>query len=231
MEKATAFYISTERTNYIVSSYIIGSEGEMEKATAFYISTERTNYIVSSYIIGSEGEMEKATAFYISTERTNYIVSSYIILIMGRKDFVILGLFAAVLTMMFFLKATIFNSAEPTKEITIGEEIIKVAIADTPILRSRGLSGVSGLNKNEGMLFIFDYPDYYGFWMKDMKFPLDIIWLDETGRIVHIAESATPLSYPNVFTPTDKARYVLEVNSGFSREHNLKAGDTALIKP
>ncbi len=58
---------------------IIGSEGEVEKANAFYISTERTNFIVPSYIIGSEGEVEKANAFYISTERTNFIVFSYII--------------------------------------------------------------------------------------------------------------------------------------------------------
>ena len=103
MEKATAFYISTERTNYIVSSYIIGSEGEMEKATAFYISTERTNYIVSSYIIGSEGRNGKSYRFlhFNRTRLTNILYQLYNTNY-GQKDFVILGLFAAVLTMMFF---------------------------------------------------------------------------------------------------------------------------------
>lgn len=149
---------------------------------------------------------------------------------MRRKDFIILGFFIAVLAVVFFLKATIFNSVEPSKEITIGGEIIKVAIANTPILRSRGLSGVPSLGKYEGMLFVFDHPDIYGFWMKDMKFSLDIIWLDETGRIIYVAESATPASYPDVFTPREKALYVLEVNSGFSKENNLKAGDMASIK-
>ncbi len=90
----------------------------------------------------------------------------------------------------------------------------------------RGLQGKQGLGPNKGMLFIFDHDDRYRFWMKDMKFPIDIIWLDRQDRIVAIGENVPPCAADPcpVYVPPVNARYVLEVSAGFSRTHGLKPG-------
>ena len=75
------------------------------------------------------------------------------------------------------------------------------------------------------MLFIFNSADNYGFWMKDMIFPIDIIWIGENKKIVYIEKNVLPESYPKNFSPNVKAMYVLEVLSGFSEKHNIKIGD------
>ena len=84
----------------------------------------------------------------------------------------------------------------------------------TPEERAQGLSGRSGLADNEGMLFIFDYDARHGFWMKDMLFALDIIWLDADMNVVHAETDVSPDTYPRSFVPTVPARYVLEINAG-----------------
>ena len=77
------------------------------------------------------------------------------------------------------------------------------------------------------MLFEFAEPDFYGFWMKDMNYPIDIIWLSDDFRVVFIKENASPASYPETFMPSAPARYVLETAAGFSEKNNLKIGDKA----
>jgi len=106
-----------------------------------------------------------------------------------------------------------------------------VAVADTPALRERGLSSYTGLGPEEGMLFVFPQDGAYSFWMKDMLFPIDILWIDADGHIVHIERSVSPKSYPASFTPDSPARYVLEVPAGFSEEHGLTAGESTLVLP
>lgn len=103
---------------------------------------------------------------------------------------------------------------------------LKVEIANTQSKRELGLSGHSLLKENEGMLFIFDTEGYYPFWMKDMLFSIDIIWLDVNKKIVYIKENAKPESFPESFGREQKAKYVLEVLAGFSKKHKLKIGDT-----
>jgi uncharacterized membrane protein (UPF0127 family) len=102
---------------------------------------------------------------------------------------------------------------------------LKVEVADTPSKRELGLSGHSPLNGNEGMLFIFDTEGNYPFWMKDMLFSIDIIWLDANKKIVLIKHDAKPESFPESFGGEVKAKYVLEVSSGFAKQNNLKIGD------
>lgn len=113
--------------------------------------------------------------------------------------------------------------------VSIGGEEIAVIVADTQDARAKGLSGHNGLGPNEGMLFNFQKPGIYGFWMKDMQFPIDIIWLDENKRVVDSWENATPESYPQIYTPHASSQFVLEVPSGFYLKHNLKIGDKLKI--
>jgi len=103
-----------------------------------------------------------------------------------------------------------FFTTQEEKIITIGEEAITVAIADTHKKRVIGLSG----KEEQSMLFIFPQLDYYGIWMKDMLFSLDIIWIDESFMVVHVERNISPDTYPEIFTPERKALYVLEVPTG-----------------
>jgi uncharacterized membrane protein (UPF0127 family) len=113
--------------------------------------------------------------------------------------------------------------------VVIAGQEITVAIANTPALQAKGLSGTKRLRENEGMLFIFAASGRHGFWMKDMNYSLDIIWLDETGRVVHLEKEVAPETYPEVFTPSAPARYVLEVNAGFAEKYDLKVGDSTKL--
>ncbi len=112
-----------------------------------------------------------------------------------------------------------------TKVIVIGDTALTVEIADTVEKRAQGLSGREKLKKNTGMFFVFDEPDKYGFWMKDMKFNIDIIWLNSHGQIIYMKESVSPDTYPETFTPDQEALYVLEVPAGFAAEKHLELGD------
>lgn len=111
------------------------------------------------------------------------------------------------------------------KEITIKEKVIHVSIADTYETRAKGLSNTDPLLENEGMLFVFATPGYYGFWMKDMKYPLDIIWLDKNYKVVSLQKDISPESYPTIFKPQVLASYVLEVPAGFVELYGIQNGD------
>ncbi len=111
----------------------------------------------------------------------------------------------------------------------IGGKGIVVDIADDAAKRALGLSGRIALASDAGMLFVFENSGKYGFWMKDMNFPIDIIWIDEAGKIVHIEKSLSPDTYPKVFGQQDTAKYVLEVQSGFSDAQHVKIGDKVTL--
>ncbi|OGD98215.1 hypothetical protein A3A49_00050 [Candidatus Curtissbacteria bacterium RIFCSPLOWO2_01_FULL_38_11b] len=109
-----------------------------------------------------------------------------------------------------------------------------VEIARTSDSQKKGLSGRDQLAINEGLLFVFDTPAKYAFWMKDMKFPIDIIWIDGSPagekKIVDIAENATVEPGKNDeelkrYTPRADALYVLEINAGLVKHNNLQIGD------
>ena len=106
---------------------------------------------------------------------------------------------------------------------------IKIELAQSKEEQERGLSGRETLPEGEGVLFIFENSAQHLFWMKDMKFAIDIIWIDADGKVVYIKKSVTPDTYPEVFKPTQNAKYVLEVLAGFSEKNNLKEGDSVLF--
>ena len=110
---------------------------------------------------------------------------------------------------------------------TVSLQDIQLEIADTPEKRVQGLSGRKELAQGQGMLFVFDTPQKAGIWMKDMNFPIDIIWFDEQKTVVHIKEHATPESFPEVFTPPTLASFVLEVPAGFVKERGIEVGGGA----
>jgi len=108
--------------------------------------------------------------------------------------------------------------------VTIGTKMISVRVADTDETRMKGLSGTSGLGDNEGMLFVFDTPGRWGMWMKDMKYSLDMVWMDGNKKIVYEAERVDPSTYPKVFLPDTEALYVLELPAGFIDANHVTLG-------
>ncbi len=113
-------------------------------------------------------------------------------------------------------------------EVTLKGEKFMVEVADTPAERMQGLSGKNGLGMNEGMLFVFDEPGTHGFWMKDMKFPIDIIWISG-DEVIYVLRSLNPDSYPTIFSPPSPVDKVLEVIAGTAIRLNIVQGDKILI--
>ena len=109
--------------------------------------------------------------------------------------------------------------------IKIGNYEVVVEIVDDEEERSRGLGWRKDLPEDSGMLFIFEIPAQYSFWMKDMRFPIDIIWISENSEIVAISENIIPETYPASFSPSEPVKYVLEVNAGWANKNNIKEGD------
>ena len=117
------------------------------------------------------------------------------------------------------------------KKITLinadGKKItVEVEMADSTVTRAKGLMGRKSLGEYEGMLFVFDRPGKYGFWMVNTSIPLDAIHFSESGTAVDIL-----VMEPNstkVIHAKEDAKYVLEVNKGFSKRNNIKIGKSRI---
>ena len=94
--------------------------------------------------------------------------------------------------------------------------------------RAMGLMFRPSLPKDRGMLFIFERPDFHGIWMKNCKFPIDIVWLDEERKVAHVAESVPPCKAEPcpVYSPLRRAAYVVELNAGVARREKAVLGST-----
>ena len=114
----------------------------------------------------------------------------------------------------------------PTAIVKIAWQEIKVELAETPKAQTNGLSGRKKLAENLGMLFLFPLAEKRAFWMKDMNFSIDIIWINN-GEIVDIAPNLPPAveANPPVYYPRLPVNAVLEVMAGFSVKNGLKIGD------
>ncbi len=115
--------------------------------------------------------------------------------------------------------------AEPQIDITIKGTPFKAIVRDTPATRAMGLSGREPLRENEVMLFAFPNVGTWGIWMKDMKFSIDILWLDREGVIVHIEKNVSPETYPAIFFPKNESLYVVELNEGDVNRIGVSLGD------
>ncbi|MBT4277920.1 DUF192 domain-containing protein [Candidatus Falkowbacteria bacterium] len=138
-------------------------------------------------------------------------------------------------TFLLFLIVILFSGCgvkneDINTELKIGDKIISIETVDTFSGRRQGLSGRDSLCQDCGLFFVFDEKDTHIFWMKDMKFPIDIIWIDD-NTVVEIAKNAEIPSNGNIpsYTPSKKANKVLEVNAGFCEKYGIKVGETVKI--
>jgi uncharacterized membrane protein (UPF0127 family) len=94
--------------------------------------------------------------------------------------------------------------------------------------RAMGLMFRPSLPRDRGMLFVFETSDFHGIWMKNCKFPIDILWLDEQRSVVHVAEAVPPCKADPcpVYNPLRKASFVVELNAGQARREKAVIGST-----
>lgn len=116
------------------------------------------------------------------------------------------------------------------KEVSIEENVFYLTIADTQEARTCGLSYKKEIANNAGMFFVFEKPNFYGIWMKDMHFPIDVVWLDENRIIIHREEMVSPDSYPRVFSSPMPAQYIIEFKAGTISEKDISLGDRVYLK-
>lgn len=118
-------------------------------------------------------------------------------------------------------------------ELVFGDTRILVSVAQTPAEREKGLSGHAPLAPNEGMLFVYPVSGPANFWMKDMNFPIDIVWIDSDWRVLDVVANATVESYytkpPTEFPSPPTMRYVLEIPSGAAEKRNISSGVQAVL--
>jgi uncharacterized membrane protein (UPF0127 family) len=102
-------------------------------------------------------------------------------------------------------------------------------LADTLEKRIQGLSGRDSFPPKTVMFFDFEKKDDCGIWMKDMKFSLDLLWLDDEFRVIDFKENISPSTFPEVFLPKSPCRYLIEAQEGFIKENAIQKGDKILV--
>ena len=149
------------------------------------------------------------------------------------KENIRLLLGAAVVTFIGILLISFILSRESTGKVLINNQAFKVTVARSEKERQIGLSNTEQLNENQGMLFLFDRSDYHSFWMKNMKFPIDIIYING-DKVVTVIENAKPASDTGgnleIYQPTDKSDKVLEISAGLAKKYNIKRGTSVNIE-
>ena len=139
--------------------------------------------------------------------------------------------FLVLLPLAFTLLCPWCLKAGSFEKVTIAtarsQHVFIVELADTPEAHQRGLMYRREMPRNAGMLFIFSTRGRKSFWMKDTLIPLDILFLEADGRIVHVHHNAQPHSLTPI-SPKLKTLAVLEINGGLSEELGIKVGDLVL---
>lgn len=153
-----------------------------------------------------------------------------------HKIIIILILFISAILILFLFNRNLVLAPEDlsgykTEEMRINGKIINVEISDTLEKQEKGLSGRQSMPENQGMLFVFDRPDFYSFWMKDMNFSLDFIWI-RGDEVVEITRNVKPEDYkpPKSLVPKNKIDKVLEFNAGMAEKMGIKEGNKADFK-
>lgn len=147
-----------------------------------------------------------------------------------RRRHIVLTVFLGLIFLalvLYLMRGFAFSHNHPTKAI-FADRQISILVADSPHERSLGLSNTSSLAA-DAMVFLFDKPGEYPFWMKDMNYPIDIFWFDANQELIHIAENISPNTYPKSFGHGFESQFVIETNAGYAQKHDISLGNTFKI--
>ena len=146
-----------------------------------------------------------------------------------QKILILILVLFLVLALMLFL-----NSFQKKKQgqVCFRDYCFQVEIAQTPTQRAKGLMFRKELERNQGMLFVFSSEKQHSFCMKNVSFPLDIIWLNENKEVVFLSQDNQPCNTLKcvVIKPTENAKYVLEINGGLINDIGLEIGDQLIFE-
>ncbi|OGH13804.1 MAG: hypothetical protein A2687_03390 [Candidatus Levybacteria bacterium RIFCSPHIGHO2_01_FULL_38_26] len=149
------------------------------------------------------------------------------------KKFLVVFILVLFLAAGVIIYQSFLQNIPKTPTATINNQTFVLEVAKTEEEKAVGLSAKEKLNENAGMLFPFETPSYYSFWMKNMKLPIDIIYIRD-GKIVTIHKNVQPPANPNenlqIYNSTAPADTVLEINAGFSEKYNFKEGDEVRLE-
>ena len=127
------------------------------------------------------------------------------------------------------------SNAPSITTVRIGSATIHADLALTVAQKSVGLSGRDSLDRDAGLLFVYSAPQRATFWMKDMRFPLDFVWISGDKRVVKLTEDVTPSDPEEPDVPLyfsgREVGYVLEVNAGAASELGISVGDEVTFEP
>ena len=140
-------------------------------------------------------------------------------------------LFGIVGGLLVLLALGLYITRTQPTQVQFGVNGIRYEVVTTQRAQELGLGGRTNLPDDYGMLFVFPNADKYGFWMKDMRVPIDIIWLSDTGAIISIDANVSPTTYPKAFYPPSPVRYVLETRAGLAMAKNWVVGSTVALPP
>jgi uncharacterized membrane protein (UPF0127 family) len=155
-----------------------------------------------------------------------------------KKIIVLFGIIFLIFVVIVFFQLNVktinnLSRNSPSSKISINSATFKVELAKTQKEQEIGLSGRTSLPDTQGMLFLYDKPTYNNFWMRGMKFPLDMIFIVD-NKVVHVYENLTPAAKdddnPPQWGSDVMADKVLEINAGLSRKNDIKTGDTVTIE-
>ena len=135
------------------------------------------------------------------------------------------------LILAIVLSQTVVAYFMPPKAVLhLGDGRFDIRIADTDRTRKKGLSDTPSLPADEALLFVFDRNGRWSIWMKDMNYPIDIVWLDDSMKVVDYVMNVPPDSYPTKsFFPKEDARYVVEFSSGTIKKKGIRLGQKAIV--
>ena len=157
---------------------------------------------------------------------------------MKSYDKKLIAIAGAVVTALFLLLGFLFAQpedarplpetpkTEPTttfRTIELAGSTFRAEVMDTYSKRLQGLSGRDQLGEREAMLFVFDHDDKHCFWMKDMKFSIDIVWFDKDMNYVDMRDDLGPETYPESFCASAPARYAVELPSSTASGTGLES--------
>lgn len=127
------------------------------------------------------------------------------------------------------------NRKWKTKNIKIGDKNYEIFVTESLNDMAVGLGAFESIENNQGMLFSFPEENFHSFWMKGMKFDIDIIFLNKDKKIIQIFENAQKDSYINEknyksYLPKLKSQYVIEIKAGESKKNGIKPGDVIIFE-
>lgn len=161
----------------------------------------------------------------MSIERTILFIQENLRIITGM----LVVLFFAILLLVIIVSK---NTQSTKTKVIINNKTFNVYVAKSEIEKQIGLSSKNKISPNQGMLFLFDKPDYYSFWMKEMKFSIDIIYIENNKVITVISDVKPPTDSKSllIYKPKKKSDMVIEINAGLAKKYNIREGTSINIE-